>query len=278
MPLLQMHDCLDCSVSSREQAELVARLGCEAVQLDVPMRVDLKYGRSWGDAKHTWEELHRTAASAAVEDVGDLPTPVIAGDDEEDAADAEEIENVEDDEQADLDEINAALQREGIEPIALSAAAAPPWEEPAPITQADIDEINAGLAREGIELISGGSHAGHERVAAAGEVSGSPTDGAEDPANQAPKLNGQGADAAGVYVGQSRGSDGPADDHKIRPATPRPPVAARLIRSIYIRTRRVKTITARSGRPPRNSGKKSGTARVGAKAALTFDTSITFAR
>src|SRR6516165_5657065 len=57
-PLLQMHDSLDCSVSSREQAELVARLGCEAVQLDVPMRVDLEYGRNWGDAKHTWEELH----------------------------------------------------------------------------------------------------------------------------------------------------------------------------------------------------------------------------
>jgi DNA polymerase I-like protein with 3'-5' exonuclease and polymerase domains len=58
VPLLQMHDCLDCSVSSREQAELVARLGCDAVQLEVPMQVDLKYGRSWGDAKHTWEELH----------------------------------------------------------------------------------------------------------------------------------------------------------------------------------------------------------------------------
>jgi DNA polymerase I-like protein with 3'-5' exonuclease and polymerase domains len=59
VPLLQMHDCLDCSVQSREQAELVARLGCEAVQLDVPMRVDLKYGRTWGDAKHTWEELQQ---------------------------------------------------------------------------------------------------------------------------------------------------------------------------------------------------------------------------
>jgi DNA polymerase I-like protein with 3'-5' exonuclease and polymerase domains len=57
VPLLQMHDCLDCSVSSREQAELVARLGCEAVQLDVPMRVDLKYGRNWGDAVHTWDQL-----------------------------------------------------------------------------------------------------------------------------------------------------------------------------------------------------------------------------
>ena len=57
VPLLQMHDALDCSVTSREQAELVAQLGREAVKLEVPMRVDLKFGRSWGDAKHTWEEL-----------------------------------------------------------------------------------------------------------------------------------------------------------------------------------------------------------------------------
>jgi DNA polymerase I-like protein with 3'-5' exonuclease and polymerase domains len=69
VPLLQMHDCLDCSVSSREQAELVARLGCEAVQLDVPMRVDLKYGRTWGDAKHGWEELHGETAPAPNEHV-----------------------------------------------------------------------------------------------------------------------------------------------------------------------------------------------------------------
>ena len=58
MPLLQMHDALDCSVATREQGELVARLGCEAVSLKVPMRVDLKFGRSWGDATHSWEELH----------------------------------------------------------------------------------------------------------------------------------------------------------------------------------------------------------------------------
>jgi DNA polymerase I-like protein with 3'-5' exonuclease and polymerase domains len=63
VPLLQMHDCLDCSVSSREQAEMVARLGAEAVKLDVPMRVDLKYGRNWGDAKHTWEELQGKPAT-----------------------------------------------------------------------------------------------------------------------------------------------------------------------------------------------------------------------
>jgi DNA polymerase I-like protein with 3'-5' exonuclease and polymerase domains len=63
VPLLQMHDCLDCSVSSLAQAELVARLGCAAVQLDVPMRVDLKFGRTWGDAKHSWAELERLPAA-----------------------------------------------------------------------------------------------------------------------------------------------------------------------------------------------------------------------
>ena len=61
VPLLQMHDELDCSVSSPEQAELVAQLGREAVKLEVPMLMELKFGRSWGDAEHTWEELHGTA-------------------------------------------------------------------------------------------------------------------------------------------------------------------------------------------------------------------------
>src|SRR5262249_14359627 len=41
-----------------EQAEIVARLGCEAVTLEVPMQVDLAYGHSWGGAKHTWAGLH----------------------------------------------------------------------------------------------------------------------------------------------------------------------------------------------------------------------------
>ena len=72
VPLLQMHDALECSVATREQGELVARLGCEAVRLEVPMRVDLKFGRNWGDAKHTWSDLHKavpghTRASVAPE-------------------------------------------------------------------------------------------------------------------------------------------------------------------------------------------------------------------
>jgi DNA polymerase I-like protein with 3'-5' exonuclease and polymerase domains len=63
VPILQMHDCLDCSVSSREQAEMVAQLGCDCVSAEVPMKVDLKYGRSWGDATHSWEELTGEAVS-----------------------------------------------------------------------------------------------------------------------------------------------------------------------------------------------------------------------
>jgi DNA polymerase I-like protein with 3'-5' exonuclease and polymerase domains len=58
VPLLQMHDCLECSVATLEQAEMVARLGAEAIELDVPMKIDLKFGRTWGDASHSWGELH----------------------------------------------------------------------------------------------------------------------------------------------------------------------------------------------------------------------------
>jgi hypothetical protein len=71
VPLLQMHDALDCSVSSPEQAQRVAQLGCEAVQLEVPMRIDVAFGRNWGDAKHTWAELHAETGSH-VEPVGEL--------------------------------------------------------------------------------------------------------------------------------------------------------------------------------------------------------------
>ena len=57
VPLLQMHDCLDLSVASPEQAKRVAQLGREAVTLEVPIQVDLKFGKSWADAVHTWDEL-----------------------------------------------------------------------------------------------------------------------------------------------------------------------------------------------------------------------------
>jgi DNA polymerase I-like protein with 3'-5' exonuclease and polymerase domains len=58
IPLLQMHDSLDLSVPSTEVPEMVAQLGVDVIKLEVPMKVDVSYGRTWGDAKHTWAELH----------------------------------------------------------------------------------------------------------------------------------------------------------------------------------------------------------------------------
>jgi DNA polymerase I-like protein with 3'-5' exonuclease and polymerase domains len=57
VPLLQMHDSVDCSVKTKEEGEMVARIMRGAVQLTVPIVVDLKFGRTWGDANHPWEDL-----------------------------------------------------------------------------------------------------------------------------------------------------------------------------------------------------------------------------
>ena len=62
-PMLQMHDSLDLSVSSAEQAEMVARLGEKVIELAIPMVVDVKYGRTWADATHTWDERHVVTGS-----------------------------------------------------------------------------------------------------------------------------------------------------------------------------------------------------------------------
>ena len=57
VPLLQMHDGLELSVAPPEQAERVAQLGRDAVSLQVPMQVEVKFGRHWADAKHCWAEM-----------------------------------------------------------------------------------------------------------------------------------------------------------------------------------------------------------------------------
>jgi hypothetical protein len=80
VPLLQMHDCLDLSVSSPEQAERVAQLGREAVKLEVPIEVDLKYGRNWGDATHAWHELNGTGTRT--ETSAQEPTPPLPPEEE----------------------------------------------------------------------------------------------------------------------------------------------------------------------------------------------------
>jgi len=70
-PILQMHDSLALSVSSPKNAETVARLLCETTTFRVPMIADVKYGRNWGDAAHTWEELHGTTAESATESIAE---------------------------------------------------------------------------------------------------------------------------------------------------------------------------------------------------------------
>ena len=57
VPMLQMHDALESSVSDARTGRDGGAARREAVKLEVPMRVDLKFGRSWGDAEHSWEEL-----------------------------------------------------------------------------------------------------------------------------------------------------------------------------------------------------------------------------
>jgi hypothetical protein len=66
VPLLQMHDSLSFSVETFEQAEMAARLGCTAIGLTVPIRIDMGFGRSWGQASRkgapSWAELTGDAA------------------------------------------------------------------------------------------------------------------------------------------------------------------------------------------------------------------------
>jgi DNA polymerase I-like protein with 3'-5' exonuclease and polymerase domains len=79
VPLLQMHDGLELSVASPEQAERVAQLGRDAVKLLVPMQVEIKYGRNWGDAKHAaWAEVPDAAPEAGPAVSYQPPPPVLA--------------------------------------------------------------------------------------------------------------------------------------------------------------------------------------------------------
>jgi len=105
VPLLQMHDSLDLSVNSPEQAELVARLGCEVVKLEVPMKVDVAYGRTWGDAKYAWAERDTPAKKSTV-----MTTQPIDGD--EDKVD-DDVDKVDDD----ADNANVAWDDEDDAPI-----------------------------------------------------------------------------------------------------------------------------------------------------------------
>lgn len=54
VPLLQVHDELDSAVDSEQTGLRMAELMRDVLQLQVPSKVDLKYGRNWADAKHGW--------------------------------------------------------------------------------------------------------------------------------------------------------------------------------------------------------------------------------
>ena len=49
-PLLQIHDELDCSVKDEKQAEHIARIMEQAIELKVPNQCDIDLGPSWGEA------------------------------------------------------------------------------------------------------------------------------------------------------------------------------------------------------------------------------------
>ena len=48
---LQIHDEIALSVDDREQGEALGKLMCECIDLNVPSKVDVEIGPSWGEAK-----------------------------------------------------------------------------------------------------------------------------------------------------------------------------------------------------------------------------------
>ncbi len=79
LPLLQMHDELDFSIGDPRIGERVKEIMVEAVQLRVPMKVDLQYGHTWGQASEepaskkieppTWDELQRYGAGVSSKEI-----------------------------------------------------------------------------------------------------------------------------------------------------------------------------------------------------------------
>ena len=51
IPHVQVHDELDISISSVEEAQRVVRIMEEAVRLEVPNKVDYEKGENWGSIK-----------------------------------------------------------------------------------------------------------------------------------------------------------------------------------------------------------------------------------
>ena len=51
IPLIQVHDELNCSVKSDKEAENIKDIMENSMKLEVPSKVDFKIKDNWGDAK-----------------------------------------------------------------------------------------------------------------------------------------------------------------------------------------------------------------------------------
>jgi DNA polymerase I-like protein with 3'-5' exonuclease and polymerase domains len=60
LPLVQMHDEIGFSVSSARQCAEIGAIMAEAVQLVIPVTVDMEVGRSWGLAKTEYREYYNS--------------------------------------------------------------------------------------------------------------------------------------------------------------------------------------------------------------------------
>lgn len=79
LPLLQMHDELDFAISDPRIGERVKEIMVNAVRLEVPMKVDLQYGHTWGQASEepadkktappSWEELVKYGPSVSSKEI-----------------------------------------------------------------------------------------------------------------------------------------------------------------------------------------------------------------
>lgn len=59
LPLIQMHDEIGVSVSSGKQVREIHDIVRDAIPLRVPVVVDAEIGRTWGEAKYSWEEYEK---------------------------------------------------------------------------------------------------------------------------------------------------------------------------------------------------------------------------
>jgi hypothetical protein len=77
LPRLSLHDAVELFVSSPEEAERAAQIGCDVIQLRVPMRTEIKYGLTWGSAKHAaWCDIPKCDPAPDVVPATPVPTRI----------------------------------------------------------------------------------------------------------------------------------------------------------------------------------------------------------